>query len=152
MRSTQRRAHGLTPSPFEPRYLFQPSSTVKSSFAGRGIYMPQSIKRCSGHANHRNREAVTLALKGLYCSWILASSSSPINTERAYTHQRRAEVYRYFYGASWRKALRKISSHHTYSNRVMATQGREVGWVFDLQPSGCPVRTPADGGVIRAVR
>ncbi len=68
MRSTQRRAHGLTLSPFAPRYLFQPSSTVKRSFAGRGIYMPQSIKSGSGHASHRNREAVTLALQGRYCS------------------------------------------------------------------------------------
>ncbi|MGU3489640.1 NUDIX hydrolase [Enterobacter bugandensis] len=30
--------------------------------------MPQSIKRGSGHANHRNREAVTLAPQGRYCS------------------------------------------------------------------------------------
>ena len=66
MRSTQRRVQGLTLSPFEPRYLFQASSTVKSNFAGRGIYMPESIKRGSGQANHRNREAVTLALQGRY--------------------------------------------------------------------------------------
>ena len=39
MRSTQRRVQRLTLSPFEPRYLFQPSSTVKRSFAGRGIYI-----------------------------------------------------------------------------------------------------------------
>jgi hypothetical protein len=32
------------------------------------MYMPQSIKRGSGHANHRDREAMTLALKGRYCS------------------------------------------------------------------------------------
>ncbi|BBJ69767.1 hypothetical protein ECC18A13_p10090 (plasmid) [Enterobacter sp. 18A13] len=30
--------------------------------------MPQSIKPGSGHASHRNREAVTLALQGRYCS------------------------------------------------------------------------------------
>jgi hypothetical protein len=29
--------------------------------------MKKSIKRGSGHANHRSREAVTLALKGRYC-------------------------------------------------------------------------------------
>lgn len=39
MLSMQRRVQGLTLSPFEPRYLFQPSSTVKRSFAGRGIYI-----------------------------------------------------------------------------------------------------------------
>ncbi|STD26570.1 Uncharacterised protein [Enterobacter asburiae] len=54
-------------SPFESSKLIQPSSTVKSNFARRGIYMKKSIKRGSGHANHRSREAVTLALKGRYC-------------------------------------------------------------------------------------
>lgn len=39
MRSIQRRVQGLALSPFEPGYLFQPSSTVKRSFAGRGIYI-----------------------------------------------------------------------------------------------------------------
>lgn len=68
MRSTQRRVHVVTLSPNFARNLFQPSPTVKRSFAGREIYMPQSIKRGSGHANYRNREAVTLALKGRYCS------------------------------------------------------------------------------------
>lgn len=32
-----------------------------------------------------------------------------------------------------------MSSDHTYSNQVMATQGREDGGGVDLQPSGCPV-------------
>lgn len=75
MRSTLRRVHGLTVSPNFSRNWFQPSSVVKSSFAGRGIYMAQSIKRGSGHANHRNREAVTLALQGRY---VLRSGSSDI--------------------------------------------------------------------------
>lgn len=66
MRSTQRRVQGVTLSPNFSRNLFQPSSTVKSNFAGRGIYMPQSIKQGSGHANHRDRDAMTLALKGRY--------------------------------------------------------------------------------------
>ncbi len=35
-----------------------------------------------------------------------------------------------------------MSLDHTYSNQVMATQGREDGGVFDLQPSGCPVPLP----------
>lgn len=39
---------------------------VKSNFAGRGMYMPQSIKWGSGYANHRNREAMMLASKGRY--------------------------------------------------------------------------------------
>ncbi len=66
MRSTQRRVHSLTRSPCLSRNLFQPSLTVKSSFAGRGMYMLQSIKRDAGQANYRNRKAVTLALKGRY--------------------------------------------------------------------------------------
>ena len=32
--------------------------------------MPQSIKRGSEHANHRNREAVTLAPQGRYVHWL----------------------------------------------------------------------------------
>ena len=47
MRSTQRRVQGLTLSPFEPRYLFQPSSTVNSNFAGRGIYIRGITARVS---------------------------------------------------------------------------------------------------------
>ncbi|QXD01316.1 hypothetical protein MKleb_5889 (plasmid) [Klebsiella sp. PL-2018] len=62
MRSTQSRVQGVTRPPNLARNLFQASSTVKSNFAGRGMYMPQSIKRDSVPANHRNREAVTLAL------------------------------------------------------------------------------------------
>lgn len=62
MRSTLRRIHGVTVSPNFSRNWFQPSSVVKSCFTGRGIYMPQSIKRGSGHENHRNCEAVMLAL------------------------------------------------------------------------------------------
>ncbi|MEO3325877.1 hypothetical protein ABHD20_25155, partial [Enterobacter cloacae] len=44
---------------------------VKSNFAGRGMYMPQSIKRDSVPANFRNREAVTLALEGRYVQYNL---------------------------------------------------------------------------------
>jgi hypothetical protein len=66
MRSTQRRVQGVTRSPNLARNLFQASSTVKSNFAGRGIYMPQSIKRGSGHEHHRNGKAVTLAPQGRY--------------------------------------------------------------------------------------
>ncbi|MEO3325963.1 hypothetical protein ABHD20_25655, partial [Enterobacter cloacae] len=43
---------------------------VKSNFAGRGMYMPQSIKRDSVPANLRNREAVTLALEGRYVQYL----------------------------------------------------------------------------------
>ena len=66
MSSTQRRDQGVTLSPNFSRNVFQPSSTVNSNFAGRGIYMPQSINRGSGHASNRNREAVMLALQGRY--------------------------------------------------------------------------------------
>lgn len=34
----------------------------------RKLTISQSINPGSGHANHRNREAVTLALRGRYCS------------------------------------------------------------------------------------
>lgn len=39
MRSTLSRVHGVTRSPNFSRNKFQPSSTVKSNFAGRGIYI-----------------------------------------------------------------------------------------------------------------
>lgn len=39
MRSTDKRVHELTLSPYFSRNLFQPSSMVKSSLAGRGIYI-----------------------------------------------------------------------------------------------------------------
>ncbi|EBI9019270.1 hypothetical protein DKR59_20890 [Salmonella enterica] len=39
------------------------------------VYMPQSIKRGSGHANPRNREAVTLALKGRYVLSVIEDAS-----------------------------------------------------------------------------
>ncbi|QBY41612.1 hypothetical protein ArsFIN_53490 (plasmid) [Arsenophonus nasoniae] len=39
MRSTDKLVHELTLSPYFSRNLFQPSSMVKSSLAGRGIYI-----------------------------------------------------------------------------------------------------------------
>lgn len=61
-------------SPNFSRNVFQPSSRVNSNFAGRGIYMPQSIKRDSGHKHHRNSRAVTLALQGRYVQTISCQS------------------------------------------------------------------------------
>lgn len=50
--------------------------------------MPRSTKRGSGHANHRNREAETLASQGRYV--LLASHKPPV----IYGFVQRENVYR----------------------------------------------------------
>ncbi|EKN4208400.1 hypothetical protein NTJ24_001929 [Yersinia ruckeri] len=49
IRSTDNRVYSLTLLPDFVRKVFQPLSTVKSSLAGRGVYMPVTVKRGSEH-------------------------------------------------------------------------------------------------------
>lgn len=71
MRSTESRVHWLMLSPNFSRNLFYPSSKVKSSFAGRGIYIVQSIKRGRGSCGCGcgcGCRAAALMPQACYCS------------------------------------------------------------------------------------
>ena len=69
--------------------------------------MPQSIKRGSGHANPRNREAVTLALQGRYVLREKAAFALGVTQDRVTLEQsdRTPEPNSYFFNARYQGKL-----------------------------------------------